>query len=718
MKTRRTFAKLLATTLAVIALLSCAPLYAQGKKPPKDDGGGDDPPPTTLPSFTYQSLGTLGGATSTAEGINDLGEVVGNADLSNGSSVPYLYTPANGMRNLNVITEGPLDYPERTLFGPDGRFYVLNAGHYVEGGSVAVFDPLTGEFIEMFVEVGSGGLEVPQSMTFGPDGDLYISSRDSSRDGAGTSRSRILRFSGTTGAYLGEFVAYGDGGVVDITYFQFGPDVGPIGENGETDGHSDLFVCSRATHEVLVYSGFDGTFIDVFVAAEQPGGLQGPGNLLFHSGVDELGADRLELLVASRATLKVLRYNGLTGDFIDVFASFPSSLELTVLDDMQFGPGGDLYVTARSVRGTINGTDDGAQVLRVDGVTGAFLEVFIPPHTGGWTSAAPKITFDVMGDLYVNNGDTNQIQRFEGPQSTDEPGAFIDVFVQGVGFILLTARDINSAGQIVGVGHPLGRRNNTGSVAAYRYTPPAAGESVGRVDNLWVPGLNFQEDATAINGNGDVAGHFVSAVTNCYHAFLWTAEAGFIDLGSLAGQDTYVTAINDRSEGNIQIAGYAKTSAGDRAWRYDTATGTMQNLGLISGSSGVSRGWDLNNLGNVVGLANAGSNLRAFRYSESGGMTNLGAIGSGKHSEAFGVNDFGDIVGFTDTDSRASRNKPQAFLYTLANGMFALEPQITYLPSSMKLKIEPWRISNGSQIIGPGTVGKPNVAYLLTPQPQ
>jgi len=317
--------------------------------------------------------------------------------------------------------------------------------------------------------------------------------------------------------------------------------------------------------------------------------------------------------------------------------------------------------------------------------------------------------------LYVNSGDTNQILRFEGPLSSD-PGAFIDVFVEGVGFVLLTARAINDAGQIVGLGHPKGRRNFTGTPAAYRYTPPAAGESVGRVDDLWVPGLHFQEEATAINNDGDVAGHFLSAETERYHAFLWTTETGFIDLESLAGDDTYVTAINDRSGGDIQIAGYAKTSAGDRAWRYDTATGTMQDLGLISGSSGISRGWDLSNLGDVVGLSSAGSNQRAFRFSNT--MVDLGTLGSGKNSEAFGVNDLGDIVGFSDTDSRDRQNKPQAFLYTLANGMFALEPQITNLPSSMKLKIEPWRISNGGQIIGPGSVGQPNVAYLLTPQPQ
>jgi hypothetical protein len=65
---------------------------------------------------------------------------------------------------------------------------------------------------------------------------------------------------------------------------------------------------------------------------------------------------------------------------------------------------------------------------------------------------------------------------------------------------------------------------------------------------------------------------------------------------------------------------------------------------------------------------------------------------------------------------RGRHNKPQAFLYTVANGLFALEPQITNLPKSMNLKIDPWRINNGGQIIGLGPAGRPNVAYLLKPQ--
>jgi len=252
-ETRLIFGKFCVTTLAMVILLDCGPLCAQGKKPPKDDGGGDDPPAATLPTFTYQSLGTLGGATSTAEGINLWGEVVGNTDLSDGSSVPYLYTPTGGMKNLNVITEGPLDVPARTLFGPDGRFYVLNTGLYAGGGSVAVFDPATGEFLGMFILVGSGGLENPADMAFGPDGNLYIPSHS----GLGTPRNRILQFNGQTGEYIDEFVT-ADAGAEGITQLLFGPDV-------NDDGVPDLFVCSLRTEEILIFDGVTGDRIDVLL---------------------------------------------------------------------------------------------------------------------------------------------------------------------------------------------------------------------------------------------------------------------------------------------------------------------------------------------------------------------------------------------------------------------------------------------------------------------
>ncbi|MGK7904567.1 MAG: PEP-CTERM sorting domain-containing protein, partial [Hormoscilla sp.] len=69
------------------------------------------------------------------------------------------------------------------------------------------------------------------------------------------------------------------------------------------------------------------------------------------------------LLVSSLLNDQVLRYDGTTGFFLDVFASGGGLNEPT---DITLGPDGNLYVSSVE-------TD---QVLRYDGTTGFFLDVF------------------------------------------------------------------------------------------------------------------------------------------------------------------------------------------------------------------------------------------------------------------------------------------------------------------------------------------------------
>lgn len=66
----------------------------------------------------------------------------------------------------------------------------------------------------------------------------------------------------------------------------------------------------------------------------------------------------------------VLRYEGTTGDFIDLFAS---TIGLAPID-LAFGPNGNLYVVA------------GDGVLRFNGATGAFIDNFVSPGSGGLAS--------------------------------------------------------------------------------------------------------------------------------------------------------------------------------------------------------------------------------------------------------------------------------------------------------------------------------------------
>lgn len=86
-------------------------------------------------------------------------------------------------------------------------------------------------------------------------------------------------------------------------------------------------------------------------------------------------------------------------------------------DDINYGPDGDLYVSS--------GTNTSGAILRFDGRTGAFKDVFA-------TSASLKRpyghAFGPDGNLYVASFRSDQILRFNGTT-----GAFIDVFAQGNG---------------------------------------------------------------------------------------------------------------------------------------------------------------------------------------------------------------------------------------------------------------------------------------------
>src|SRR5262245_42416081 len=116
-----------------------------------------------------------------------------------------------------------------------------------------------------------------------------------------------------------------------------------------------------------------------------------------------------QLYVNSEMTSSVLRYDGSTGAFIDVFAS-GGGLEEPL--DLLFGPDGNLYVTSE-------GTDE---VLLYDGTTGTFLDVFA---SGGGIDESEGLGFGPDGNLSVVSEATDEVYRYEGTT-----GAFIDIFIE------------------------------------------------------------------------------------------------------------------------------------------------------------------------------------------------------------------------------------------------------------------------------------------------
>ncbi len=231
------------------------------------------------------------------------------------------YDGATGAFLDEFVQGGQMDMPHAFIFGPDGNIYFGdrvdgNIGH-PQGGRILRFDGRTGAFMDEFVPRLSGGLKHPVAFVFGPDDngdgklDLYVSDEGPSR---------ILHYDGTTGAFLGEFVTSGSGGLTFPQQLSFAPD-------------GNLYLGSFGTGSVMRFQGPTGKTPGApmpspgnsgadFVPAGS-GGLLGPVGVIF--GPDANGDGNQDIYVASILSNGVAhgkegnikRYDGITGSFID-----------------------------------------------------------------------------------------------------------------------------------------------------------------------------------------------------------------------------------------------------------------------------------------------------------------------------------------------------------------------------------------------------------------
>jgi DNA-binding beta-propeller fold protein YncE len=174
----------------------------------------------------------------------------------------------------------------------------------------------------------------------------------------------------------------------------------------------ELLVGSCYGKSVLRYDGSTGDFIDAFVTSGS-GGLDCPeGTLLFgqdgHLYLPSFSPSRLEGGVPHRD--EILRYDGETGEFIDIFV--PPAKALDGPHGMAFGPDGNLYV----------GTRFSHSVLRYDAQSGALIDEFVSPGSGGLEDPSCLI-FHSDGHLYVSSYILGAVLRYDG-----ETGEFIDRF--------------------------------------------------------------------------------------------------------------------------------------------------------------------------------------------------------------------------------------------------------------------------------------------------
>jgi probable HAF family extracellular repeat protein len=207
--------------------------------------------------------------------------------------------------------------------------------------------------------------------------------------------------------------------------------------------------------------------------------------------------------------------------------------------------------------------------------------------------------------------------------------------------------------------------------------------------------------ASTINDRGEVVGSAQTSVGS-YRAFLWTRREGMVDLGTLGGNESYAWkgGINDHGE----VVGSAQTSTGaEHAFLWTRSEG-MLDLGTLGGAW--SQAHEVNDRGEVDGNSQTSTGAtRAFFWTRKGGMVDLGTLG-GNTSGARAMNESGQVVGSAETDivecpGGLCRNTEHAFSWTRAGGMVDLGTLAAGLGNS-----EATAVNDHGQVAGDGQSGR------------
>ncbi|WP_445250557.1 NHL repeat-containing protein [Microcoleus sp. OTE_8_concoct_300] len=331
--------------------------------------------------------------------------------------------------NINVLPSQSLLYNRTSKVtrtqpsNPQGTFLVSNS----RGNNVLRFDGNTGNFLGEFIPPGSGGLSNPDQIVFGPDGngddksDIYVASGDKPGNSGEPTASAVLRYDGITGTFIDKFVGDNPNTAGDETGGLFRPYGLAFGPDG------NFYVNSFLRYQILRYNGKTGQFIDVFASGnQQAGGLNGPNGLLFAPDgnlyVTTQGSVARDGKADYSASFpsQVLRYNPQTGQS-SIFASpdpSPRSQGFTSLLGMAIGP----------ADGDLYVSDFANDIRRYKLKTGELVKVLSTNYTDTSPSSnyLGSLAFSPIGNLFVlgfdnraNANSAGAVLRYNG--KTDEP---------------------------------------------------------------------------------------------------------------------------------------------------------------------------------------------------------------------------------------------------------------------------------------------------------
>ncbi|MBR8836880.1 MAG: DUF3466 family protein [Stigonema ocellatum SAG 48.90 = DSM 106950] len=219
------------------------------------------------------------------------------------------------------------------------------------------------------------------------------------------------------------------------------------------------------------------------------------------------------------------------------------------------------------------------------------------------------------------------------------------------GYVDLVARSINGSGTIAGtVDTVVGQDFEQGFVWTKNATSGYDGTYYGDPTVL-------EKYFRDINNLNQVAGEFVDARgvggdPSPSHAFYWENGVTSV-LPTLGGNIGAARAINDLSElvGNVATGPDQKTVTA-ALWQKDVdGNFKVQSLGTFGASQ--SRAFDINNASQIVGQYVLEQNKTTPFLWQNGTKTDLGSLG-GSVGNALSINNQAQVVGFSNTDQEVS----------------------------------------------------------------
>ncbi len=160
------------------------------------------------------------------------------------------------------------------------------------------------------------------------------------------------------------------------------------------------------------------------------------------------------------------------------------------------------------------------------------------------------------------------------------------------------------------------------------------------------------------------------------------------DLGTLPGD---ASSIAKGINASGQVVGWSAWPNGTRAFIYTDGVGMVALPGLPDRPRTYAR--RMNDFGQVIGTANAGGTDigHAVRWAADGTIQDLGTLGTGSFSEALGINNRGEVVGYSYVSGGSF--PIHAFLYSDAAGLVDLTPEATTIASA-------WDINDIGRLVG------------------